>query len=444
MGNEGHVEPIRVMPDGTVKQANPLSGVEVWTVPGRGNRPLTRPAEDVRPLQPGDSTHACIFCLGRMSETPPPKSRRVRTAEGWRTLSGVLPNQRADTVAEFRRVPNLFEILGFDYWRTNYDYRPSAGVRAAYERYLADPAGRQHLLGVCRAKLAASGMSPDRIAEVGEEKMLQDSLAFFASSHDVIVARRHYVDFAADTSQLAGSGSLSAEEHEQYILFTIEALHDLYEENRYARYAAVFQNWLPPAGASIDHLHKQLVAMDEHGAQTNAEVTALRANINAFNQDVLNVAVQHNLVIAENDSAIAFAGFGHRYPTIEIYSKSATCEPWLHGPKEIADVSALLHACHAATGAEVPCNEEWHHRSPDMDVPMPWHINLKWRVSTLAGFEGDTKVYLNTVDPWHVRDRVVPRLHELRREGRLAEGILLDEQCPARYNSLRYNPFLQR
>lgn len=444
MGNESRIEPIRVMPDGTVKQTNPMSGVEVWTIPGRGNRPLTRPAENIRPLQPGDDTHACVFCPGRMSETPPPKSSRVKTADGWQTLSGVLPSQRTDTVAEFRRVPNLFEILGFDYWRTNYDYRPSAAVTSAYERYTSDPAGRQHLLGICRSKMAASGMSPDQIAAVDEEKMLQDSLSFFASSHDVIVARRHYMDFAADTSQLAGSGTLSPEEHEQYIIFTIEALKDLYEENRYARYVAVFQNWLGPAGASIDHLHKQLVAMDEHGTQTDAEVAALRSDMNAFNERVLNVAVQHNLVIAENDSAIAFAGFGHRYPTVEIYSKSATCEPWLQSPKEVADMSALVHAIHAATGAAVPSNEEWHHRSPDMDVPVPWHINLKWRVSTLAGFEGGTKVYLNTIDPWHLRDRLVPELHVLRREGRLAEGILLDEQCPARYNSLHYNPLLQR
>ena len=33
-------EPLRRMPDGTVKQINPFSGTSVWTVPGRGNRPL--------------------------------------------------------------------------------------------------------------------------------------------------------------------------------------------------------------------------------------------------------------------------------------------------------------------------------------------------------------------------------------------------------------------
>ena len=31
---------LRTMADGTLKQVNPFSGTEVWTVPGRGNRPL--------------------------------------------------------------------------------------------------------------------------------------------------------------------------------------------------------------------------------------------------------------------------------------------------------------------------------------------------------------------------------------------------------------------
>lgn len=109
--------------------------------------------------------------------------------------------------------------------------------------------------------------------------------------------------------------------------FTVDTLADLYRQNRYARYVAVFQNWLRPAGASFDHLHKQLVAIDQHGTQAAGEVERLRSNPNIYNDLLLGTAVQHNLVIAENDSAIVFAGFGHRYPTLEIYSKSATCEP---------------------------------------------------------------------------------------------------------------------
>ena len=43
----------------------------------------------------------------------------------------------------------------------------------------------------------------------------------------------------------------------------------------------------------------------------------------------------------------------------------------------------------------MPSNEEWHYQPPDVDLPMPWRTVLKWRVSTLAGFEGGTKIYLN-------------------------------------------------
>ncbi|CEG94219.1 DUF4921 family protein [Propionibacterium freudenreichii] len=440
----GLTEAIRTMPDGTVKQVNPLSGVEVWTVPGRGNRPLATPVNDPRALSADDFGHSCAFCADRMAETPPEKARRVHGADGWQTLTGVLPEHLHDTVAEFRRIPNLFEIVGYPYWVANYDYKPSPAAMARYRAYRNDAGGREHLLAISRTKLAASGLAPAQVRATPDDELLDDAIGFFAGGHDVIVARRHFVDGATDSSQLAGSGALSPDEHAEYMRFTVDTLADLYRQNRYARYVAVFQNWLRPAGASFDHLHKQLVAIDQHGTQAAGEVERLRSNPNIYNDLLLGTAVQHNLVIAENDSAIVFAGFGHRYPTLEIYSKSATCEPWNQSDKELDDMSALVHACHAATGMDVPSNEEWHHRAPDMDVPMPWRINLKWRVSTLAGFEGGTKIYLNTIDPWHLRDRVVPRLHALRRQGRLADNILLDSECPAQYNSLMYNPLLQR
>ncbi|GAE69287.1 galactose-1-phosphate uridylyltransferase [Cutibacterium acnes JCM 18909] len=32
-------------------------------------------------------------------------------------------------------------------------------------------------------------------------------------------------------------------------------------------------------------------------------------------------------------------------------------------------------------------------------MPVPWRIILKLRTSTLAGFEGGTKIYVNTISP---------------------------------------------
>jgi hypothetical protein len=45
-----------------VKQLNPFTGTEVWTVPGRGNRPLGLAHPDPRPLDPDAAGAHCAFC----------------------------------------------------------------------------------------------------------------------------------------------------------------------------------------------------------------------------------------------------------------------------------------------------------------------------------------------------------------------------------------------
>ena len=59
---------------------------------------------------------------------------------------------------------------------------------------------------------------------------------------------------------------------------------------------------------------------------------------------------------------------------------------------------------------------------------MRWRILLKWRISTLAGFEGGTRIYLNTIDPWRVVEKTVPRLLELREAGAIAP-MAIGEEC---------------
>ncbi len=101
-------------------------------------------------------------------------------------------------------------------------------------------------------------------------------------------------------------------------------------------------------------------------------------------------------------------------------------------------MSDMIHAMHAATGPAVPCNEEWHYRPIDVTLPMPWRVLLKWRISTLAGFEGATKIYLNTIAPAALRDRVVSALLGLRERGLIAPGLAIGSEAPGRPNPLRY------
>lgn len=430
------------MADGTIKQINPFSGTEVWTIPGRANRPLGVNSAEPHPIHPEELGHHCSFCTQRILETPPEKSRIVRHGGD----AHIEHNTSVDVLTqpwEFRRIPNLFEILSYDFWAKNYNYQLSQEARRHQEAYFADPAGRAHAHAVVRTKLRAAGMTEDDWNALSDREKYELSTPFFGGCHDVVVGRRHFIDDAENDQQLASSGTLTPQEHEWYMRLTVDAMADLYRQNRYARYVQVFQNWLKPAGASFDHLHKQLVAIDQRTINAELEIPKARRNPNFYNEVALNYASHQNLTIAENKHAIAIAGFGHRYPTVEVWSRSAACQPFDHSPEELRGVSDMLHAMHAATGSAIPCNEEWHCQPPDSDVPMPWKILLKWRVSTLAGFEGGTKIYVNTIDPWSLRDKIVPRLLELRAEGKIAQNMTIATECACKLNPLKYNLNLQ-
>ncbi len=434
---------LQKMPDGTVKQVNPFTGTQVWTVPGRGKRPtVNKKADAAKPAPHGGVEDFCSFCPSNYLKTPPEKSRLVKNADGtFSVLENLKVSQLFDTTAEFRRIPNLFEIISYEYWEKNYAYVITDKANAHREAYIAEPEGRQHVLDIIEAKLKMSGLSREEIDSISSGRKLKMANSFFAGGHELIVGKRHFVEGTDDVN--ASSGTLTPEMHYQYINFTIGALKDIYLNNRYVRYVTVFQNWLNQAGASFDHLHKQLVAIDGISASNAAEFEAARENPNMYNDYAVNYAGYQNLVFAENDYAVAFADFGHRYPTLAIYSKAEKNQPWNQTPEQIKGMSDLVHACHAAMGSEIPCNEEWYYRPPAVDVAVPWHILIKWRISNPAGFEAVTKIFVNTVDPWTLRDRIVGRLFELRKEGKIAKGIKIAAECDCIPNCLMYNPSLQ-
>lgn len=432
-----HIEPIRRLPDGTIKQVNPFSGTQVWTVPGRGNRPLAAATPEPHQIMPARMGHYCAFCPERHMETPPEKSRLVREGEEWRLLRGVSADDLNATIAEFRRVPNLFEIMSVDYWEKNHGYSPPPEVLDRRRAYLESPRGYAHVMYVARGKAIASGVDPAKWDSLDESERLAWAQNFFDGGHDVVIARRHFEDNAETENQLASSGMLTPEEHFQFTRFTVEAMRDLYDFSPNVRYVAAFQNWLRPAGASFDHLHKQLVAIDEVGAAAEREHDRVAANPNIYNDLAVGYAAEQGLVIAQNSGAIAFAGFGHRYPTLEVFSTASATAPWEHSEDQIRAVSDLVHACHAATGSQIATNEEWHHQPRGFDIAMPWRIMLKWRISTLAGFEGSTKVNVNTISPFDLRERVLQRVLELRDVGLIAP-MSLGRECQVGENPLQY------
>ncbi|MDX9702741.1 MAG: DUF4921 family protein [Candidatus Auribacterota bacterium] len=426
------------MADGTIKQVNPFTGTEVWTVPGRGNKPISNTIPKTSKKIKKQSPEAyCNFCEQTYLNTPPEKARMVKMNGKFVTLKGVKAENLFDTVAEFRRIPNLFEIVTYDYWVKNYSYQLSKESLQHKNEYLSSSEGVEHIVNILNLKLKISGFSDSQINSISLEEKLKMADAFFGGAHELIVSKRHYIEGAEYDVELCSSGELTPEEHYRYFLFTIEAMKDIFSGNRYIRYISVFQNWLANAGASFDHLHKQLVAIDEWGVAIEQELELYRANKNIYNEKAVNFASYHNLVFAENDYAIAFVEVGHRYPSIAIYSKSKNAMPTDHTRAEIRGVSDIVHACHAAMGSQIPCNEEWYYSPFDAQENIPWHILIKWRTNNPAGFEGGTKIYVNPISPEHLRDKMVPRLFELKNKKKI-ETFPIAFECPCKANCLNY------
>ncbi|MFW5799428.1 MAG: DUF4921 family protein, partial [Spirochaetota bacterium] len=294
--------------------------------------------------------------------------------------------------------------------------------------------GLSHIKAVLKAKYRNTDIDIDKL---DKDEIIKLSNPFFGGSHELIIPGRHYKEGAKYSDELASSGELSIQEHNEYFKFTVEAITNILYNNRFVRYVSVFQNWLEPAGASFKHLHKQLVGLDEWGISIENEIIELRRNKNLYNEFGTNFALYHDFIFAENDYAVAFADYGHRYPTVAIYSKSINSRPYEHTKEEIQGMSDLVHSIHKAMGSEIACNEEWYYTPVDAIEFMPWHILIKWRTITPAGFEGGTKIYINPVSPIQVRDTLVPKLFQLRENGQIP-NIRIAEECQVEYNMLNY------
>lgn len=429
----------RVMPDGTEKQINPFTGREVWTIPGRKNKPTYNSFKSApRELEVQVPEKYCNFCVANYKNTPPEKARLVKTDDGYELLARLEPERIFSEEADFRRIPNLFEIVTTNYWEKNYNYKLDGINKEWKQQYIGSEEGWRHVVNIIDLKLKLSGFTHEQIQTKPMEEKLQLANAFFCGGHELIVAQKHLRKNGKYDTDLSSSGELSQEEHFQYFKFTIEAMEDIYAQNRYVRYVSIFQNWLRDAGASFDHLHKQLVALDEWGTSIEQELALVQSHPNIYNDMAANFACYNNLVIAENDYAMAFVDVGHVHPTLVIYSKSENLRPNEHTNEELRGFSDLVHACHAAMGNAISCNEEWYYVPRDAVIPMPWHILIKWRINTPAGFEGGTKIYINPMSLTELRDLMVPRLYELR-DKKIIDGFKIAEECPVRPNSLRYN-----
>ena len=239
------VRPIRHMADGTVKQTNPYSGTSVWTVPGRANRPLAPSGPPPEPIDASRAHAYCAFCptaiwsLGCGCARP--------TGSGGMRCPPRRSSPRPRMCGSCEPVPDL----AYSYWQENYGMRlpPGSSTQRICRHWAGAPAP---ITAPMRSRAGwprvTGRRSRRRPSSTGGMRSSARATTSFAAAQ--------YVDGAEVTTDLAArarspGGTLRVCPRD------VGGGQGALRGQRLRRARRDLQNWLRPAGASFEHLHKQ-------------------------------------------------------------------------------------------------------------------------------------------------------------------------------------------
>lgn len=327
-----------------------LTGLRAILAPGRAERPDAFAPEVPEPRP--DAAERCPFCEGREDRTPPelwadrPGGGEPDTP-GWRT----------------RSVPNLYPVLA------------------------TDPAGEQGASG------GESGMSSSidplaASARDGEPDLFRSQPA--TGAHEVIVSSPEH---ATALAQLADDQLAAA----------VQAWRERMRAHD-AAYSHLIVNEGPLAGASLEHSHAQLYALDF----VPPEIARERERTRAYHQrtmgshlleDVASEEVRRReRLVAVDDEALLICPWASRSP-FEL--RLIPRRPTPHFEDDTAGAAMLATALRALAGVfgTAPQLNLWVRTAPRGAEEFCWHLDVLPRLTIRAGFELGAGVDINVYPP---------------------------------------------
>jgi UDPglucose--hexose-1-phosphate uridylyltransferase len=222
-----------------------------------------------------------------------------------------------------------------------------------------------------------------------------------AGAHEVVIESARHVDRMSE---------LTADEFADVLDAYRRRLAHWRDAGRF-EYGLVFKNLGAAAGASLAHVHSQIIALPEVPVPVAAELARAKQSLAenggcAYCRLVAGEREAKERVVLERNGFIAFCPYASLQPG-EVWLMPTRHEPWFEErqPEGGADrLGEVLHALLVRIEAALPRptynllvrTSPW---QDDAARAGHWRIEILPRVNPMAGFELATAIYINPISP---------------------------------------------
>lgn len=234
------------------------------------------------------------------------------------------------------------------------------------------------------------------------------SVAAAAGAHEVVVESARHVDRVSEISVAEFAAVLTAYR---------ERLAHWHDAGRF-EYGLVFKNVGPQAGASLAHLHSQLIALPQLPAAVAAEFTRAEQScrdrgVCPYCQLVEDERRAGERIVLHGDGLVAFCPFVSLQPC-EVWLLPTAHEAWFERRPRTAAADALAEMLHVLV---VRIERIVPHAAYNLLVRTApwraaagrcghWRIEILPRCNSLAGLELATGIHINPISPTRAAQRL--------------------------------------
>jgi UDPglucose--hexose-1-phosphate uridylyltransferase len=218
--------------------------------------------------------------------------------------------------------------------------------------------------------------------------------------HEVIVESPRHVGSLSDLTD--------EEAHATFAAYR-DRLRQLKAEGRF-RYVQIFKNAGPAAGASLEHVHSQLLALPNVPEVIQRELASCNDFFQANRRPLMLDLLDHEIaaaqrIVAQTDNFIALCPYASRFP-YEVWIAPRCPQPGFEDAQdsELGELSRLARDIVGRierAGGQRAYNYFLH--TQPFDTPAydhyHWHIEIIPRLIKVAGFEWGTGWFINPFPP---------------------------------------------